>query len=319
MPPRGKAGKTARVQKGRIGAIKVERRPACWLTASRHRLGPGSPELRSRMRALPIGSWVSRPVVDGVNRRQRRPAPMSYWQSSFPNRYEFRMDLDDAQIWHHDSQVKHKGKIARECFVSFQRVGTRGASRKALLHRFRKLVSADGETIRARHFNFVGFAWDSRVNTGPPVGFVTFDIRLEYTRGGRIKTVTFEPDLIYVAKANRGRHLSRLFAASFEIWFHACKVYGVRVANGGVVVRFDSEYETKGGRALGDLIAGHFEAMQDMVESGLTLPRDLGWHIKDFDNDADPMTNEFEELIRIQASLERDRAGRNLHRANEPK
>jgi GNAT superfamily N-acetyltransferase len=228
---------------------------------------------------------------------------MSYWQGCFPNRYEFTLSFDDALMSRDAPSVRGKRDDAQKRFLSFQRVGTRGASRKALVRQIKQFVSRDGETIQARHFNFVGFIFDSPATSGAPIGFATFDIRLEHTPGGRIKRVTFEPDLIYVAKAKRGRRLGRLLAASFEIWLLACKVHGPRVTKGGIEVNFCSEYETFGGKALGDLIAGHFELLHDMIASGDSYPRDCGWHIRNFENDADPMTNEVEELIRIRQQL----------------
>jgi hypothetical protein len=158
---------------------------------------------------------------------------ITYWQDCFPNRFEFTLSFDDALMSRDAPSARGKRDDAKKRFLSFQRVGTRGAARKALLRQFQHFVNRDSETIRARHFNFVCFMFDSPVKTGQPMAFATFDIRIERTAAGRIKRVTFEPDLIYVAKAKRGRRVGRLLAASFEFWLLACKVYGSRVIKGG--------------------------------------------------------------------------------------
>jgi GNAT superfamily N-acetyltransferase len=191
----------------------------------------------------------------------------------------------------------------RKCFVSFRRVGTPGAARGALQTLLRKIAHRGMWPDR---FNYVALLWRSEAQTkGQPIGFATFSVDTECARSGRIKAVTFTLDKIFITERLRGKRFGRMLAASFAEWFYYCKVHGSRIVRGGVKVYFDSDYRSKGGRALGQHIASHLEDIHEMQE--MKTPGNLGWHIKgeiEDISDSSIEEEEIEEIKRIFAEVQ---------------
>jgi GNAT superfamily N-acetyltransferase len=211
----------------------------------------------------------------------------TYWERSFPSHFEISLNLEEAQFYGADElpydtdSAVVEGRKAKGCFATITRVGT---SRRSIQAKLKKFVRRDGESWNAMACDFVAYVWESSTKKGPLAGFASIGIDLTRNVRGRIASVTFDMDLMYIARAHRGRGLGQMLSAAICAWLTECRVYGV-VAKRGISVLYYSDFYSEGGGKCGAIVRDHFEYIN---ESRNEIPaRLLGWHIREFDDESD--------------------------------
>ena len=216
-----------------------------------------------------------------------RKGPPRYWEGILRTHLEAELSLEDLATYQHwddeDCDCAHLAESAafRLEFLSERRFAQ---LQPALLKWMGEAEPEQG--WNPRHANFIVWIWEEEERHGEPQGFMTMDLSVERTRAGKITSVDFSQDLIWIAPKHRGRKLGRYLVGAAIEWLSLAKAYGDQVASRGVAVNFFAEPHTKGGHALACALLSHFKLIQEFSNDGVS-PQNLGWHIRSVIDDID--------------------------------